>query len=119
MEWTDSAKAPEDAVDRDRLLTIVSIYWLTGTAGSSAQFYYEGAEGMRRLASGEAPPPPAVTVGVAVFPHDLFLPIRRWAEQGMPTLARWTEFDRGGHFAALEQPALLTDDIRTFFRDLR
>ncbi|MBV9822871.1 MAG: epoxide hydrolase [Actinobacteria bacterium] len=118
-EWTDSDKAPEDAVDRDRLLTIVSIYWLTGTAGSSAQFYYEGAEMMRMAASGAAPPPISVPVGVAVFPHDPFLPIRQFAERDMSTIQRWTEFDRGGHFAALEQPALLTGEVREFFRPLR
>jgi microsomal epoxide hydrolase len=118
-EWTDSAKVPEDAVDRDRLLTVVSIYWLTATAGSSAQFYYEGAAGMRRLASGEPAPPVPVPVGVAVFPHDIFVPIRRLADRDLPTIIHWTEFDRGGHFAALEQPALLTGDIRSFFRTLR
>lgn len=118
-EWTDSKSVPEDAVDRDRILTIVSIYWLTGTAGSSAQFYYEGADAVRQLASGVAPPPIPVPVGVAVFPRDLFVPIRRFAERDIPNVARWTEFDRGGHFAAMEQPELLTDDIRTFFRGLR
>lgn len=118
-DWTDSAKVPEDAVDRDQMLTIVSIYWLTGTAGSSAQFYYEGAEAMRQAASGAKPPPITVPVGVAVFPRDIFLPIRRFAERDIATIAHWTEFDRGGHFAAMEQPALLTGDIRTFFRSLR
>jgi epoxide hydrolase len=118
-EWTDSEKAPEDAVDRDRLLTLVSIYWLTATAGSSAQFYFEGAEAVRQAASGVAPPPTAVPVGVAVFPRDLFLPIRGFADRDIPTISHWTEFDRGGHFAALEQPELLTGDIRAFFRSLR
>jgi microsomal epoxide hydrolase len=118
-EWTDAAKVPEDAVDRDRLLTIVSIYWLTATAGSSAQFYYEGAEGVRRAARGEPPPPVPVPVGVAVFPHDIFVPVRRFAERDLATIVHWSEFDRGGHFAALEQPALLVEDIRSFFRPLR
>lgn len=118
-EWTDSEKVPEDAVDRDTLLTIVSIYWLTATAGSSAQFYYEGAEAVRAAVSGAKPPPVTVPVGVAVFPHDIFQPIRSFADRDIPTITHWTEFDKGGHFAALEQPELLTGDIRTFFRSLR
>jgi pimeloyl-ACP methyl ester carboxylesterase len=119
QEWTDGGKVPEDAIDRDTLLTIVSIYWLTRTAGSSAQFYFEGAEAVRQVASGVAPPPLQVPLGVAVFPHDLFVPIRAFAERDIPTISRWTEFDRGGHFAALEQPELLIGDIRAFFRSLR
>ena len=118
-EWTDAKTVPEDAVDRDQLLTIVSIYWLTATAGSSAQFYYEGAEAVRAAVNGAKPPPVTVPVGVAVFPRDIFVPIRRFADRDLPTIAHWTEFDRGGHFAALEQPTLLVGDIQTFFRTLR
>jgi len=118
-EWTDSAKVPEDAVDRDHMLTIASIYWLTATAGSSAQFYYEGAEGVRQAASGAPPPPIPAPIGVAVFPRDIFQPLRRFAERDYSTIRRWTEFDRGGHFAAMEQPELLVDDVRAFFQPLR
>ena len=117
-EWTDSDKVPEDAISRDKILDTVSIYWLTATAGTSANFYYEGAAALRALATGEKPPPPAVPVAVAVFPRDIFLPIRSFAERDLPTLARWTEFPRGGHFAALEQPDLLVDDVRAFARSL-
>ncbi|HEX6472272.1 MAG TPA: epoxide hydrolase [Streptosporangiaceae bacterium] len=118
-EWTDSDKVPEDAIDRDRLLTIVTIYWLTGTAGSSAQFYYEGAAAVRALATGTPPPPVPVPVGVAVFPRDIFVPIRRFADRDIPAITRWTEFEHGGHFAAMEQPELLVDDVRAFFSALR
>jgi pimeloyl-ACP methyl ester carboxylesterase len=118
-EWTDSKTVPEDAVDRDKILTIVSIYWFTRSAGPSASFYYEGAEAVRLAATGAPPPPISVPVGVAVFPHDILLPVRRLAERDIPTLSHWTEFDRGGHFAALEQPELLVEDIRSFFRTLR
>ncbi|MEO3772709.1 epoxide hydrolase family protein [Micromonospora sp. B9E7] len=118
-EWTDSAKVPEDAVSRDHILTAVSIYWLTATAGSSAQLYYESshldADFVRTWAG---PWPLAMPVGVASFPRDAVRPVRRFAEQIMPTLTHWSEFDRGGHFAALEQPQLLVDDIRTFARSL-
>lgn len=118
-EWTDSVKSPEDAISRDQLLGIVSIYWFTATAGPSAHYYYEGAEEVRRAASGERPPPISVPVGVAVFPHDIFVPVRRFAERDIPNISHWTEFDRGGHFAAIEQPELLVADIRSFFRQLR
>lgn len=117
-EWTGARKRPEDAVDRDRMLAIVTIYWVTATAGSSAQFYYEGAEAVRQAASGAAPPPPAVPVGVAVFPDDIFVPVRRFAERDIPTIVHWSEFDAGGHFAALEQPHHLVDDVRAFVRTL-
>jgi epoxide hydrolase len=118
-EWTDP-KTPADTF-RDQLLTIVSIYWFTATAGSSAALYYEDADSLRSIGAGEAPPPPPVTVpvGVAVFPHDILLPIRRLAERDLANIVRWTEFDRGGHFAALEQPELLVEDIREFARPLR
>ncbi len=111
-DWTDpSAELPEDAVDRDRILTNVTIYWLTATAGSSAQLYYEDASGW-----GETSQPSGVPTGVAVFPMDTT--IRRLAEREH-SITQWTEYDRGGHFAALEAPELLVEDIRTFFRTTR
>ena len=119
-EWTDSEKSPEDAVDRDTLLTNVMIYWLTATAGSSAQIYYESTHLMADFAQTWGGPwPMAAPVGVAVFPADATQPIRRFAEKALPTLAHWREFDRGGHFAALEQPESLVDDIREFARLVR
>ncbi|TDB75470.1 epoxide hydrolase family protein [Micromonospora sp. KC723] len=118
-EWTDAEKAPEDAVDRDRLLTIVSIYWFTATAGSSAALYYEGAAGMRAAAVGLRPDPVRVPAAVAVFPHDPFQPLRRLAHHYLADIVRWTDFDRGGHFAALEEPDLFTADVRAFARSLR
>jgi pimeloyl-ACP methyl ester carboxylesterase len=111
-EWTDSTDRPEDAIDRDYLLTNVMLYWLTNTAASSARFYYEFARSWAVPEKAETP------IGVAVFPHDVVLPIRRLAEQDN-NVVHWTEFDRGGHFAALEQPDLLIADIRTFFGELR
>ena len=113
-DWTDSRQVPEDAVSRDQLLTIVTIYWLTASAGSSAQLYYEDAEGLRLAAAGHAGPPLPVPLGVAVFPHDIFVPIRSIAQMRYPSLVHWTEFDRGGHFAALERPGDLITDIRAF-----
>jgi pimeloyl-ACP methyl ester carboxylesterase len=120
-EWSDSDQAPEDAVDRDQMLTSITIYWLTGTAGSSANYYYEWAEDERKKAAAgvSQPPPVTVPVGVAVFPQDIFVPIRRLADRDLPTITHWTEFDRGGHFAAMEEPELLVDDVRAFCRSLK
>ena len=112
-EWTDDARElPEDAVDRDEMLTNVSLYWLTGTAGSSAQIYYENMHGMSWAPPERSPVPTAV----ANFAQDVA--IRRFGEPAH-TITRWTEFDRGGHFAAMEAPDLLVGDIREFFRGLR
>jgi pimeloyl-ACP methyl ester carboxylesterase len=110
-EWTWAAEVPEDAVDRDQLLTNVMLYWLTGTAGSSADLYYEN------MHAGFQPQQPGTTpTGVAVFAGDYA--IRRYGERSN-NIVHWTEFDRGGHFAAMEVPDLLVGDIRTFFRGLR
>ncbi|MEU6244196.1 epoxide hydrolase family protein [Streptomyces sp. NPDC047024] len=113
-EWTDSRDRPEDAVDRDHLLTNVMLYWLTGTAGSSARLYYERAH----ADYWGAPPEPSETpTAVALFPRENFIVLRHIAER-TNNIVRWTEFDRGGHFAAMEEPDLLVEDIRSFFRDL-
>jgi epoxide hydrolase len=119
-EWTDSTDSPEDAISRDHLLTNVMLYWLTATAGSSAQLYYESehldADFIRTWGG---PWPLAMPAGVASFPKDAVRAIRPWAEKILPTLTHWTEFDQGGHFAALEQPELFVGDVRTFARSLR
>ncbi|WEO99249.1 epoxide hydrolase family protein [Streptomyces sp. FXJ1.172] len=114
--WTDSEELPEEAVDRDRMLTGVMLYWLTGTAGSSARIYYERAHATGRQAR-PAEPSTAPTA-LAVFPAELQLPLRHKAER-TENIVRWTEFDRGGHFAAIEEPDLLVGDVRAFFRQLR
>jgi pimeloyl-ACP methyl ester carboxylesterase len=115
-EWTDSEELPEEAVDRDRLLTNVMLYWLTGTAGSSARIYYERAHATGRAAR-PAEPSTAPTA-VAVFPAELQLPLRHKADR-TENIVRWTEQARGGHFAAMEEPELLVADVRAFFRQLR
>ena len=110
-EWTSSAaELPEDAIDRDELLTNVMLYWLTNTGGSAARMYYENMH-----AGSWAQPGPTPT-GVAVFAEDIA--IRRYAERGN-NIVHWSDFDTGGHFAAMETPDLLVADVRTFFRRLR
>jgi pimeloyl-ACP methyl ester carboxylesterase len=99
-----------EPIDRDRLLTNVMLYWLTGTAGSSARLYYENAHAW------SMPSDSGVPTGVAVFAEDVS--IRRYAEEAN-TIVHWSEFDRGGHFAALEVPDLLAEDVRAFFGKIR
>ncbi|MFD0366174.1 epoxide hydrolase family protein [Nocardia sp. GCM10030253] len=111
-EWTfPAADLPEQVIDRDRLLTNVMLYWLTGTAGSAARMYYENMH----VAGWHAEPSPT-PIGVAVFAQDVA--IRRFGEYGN-NIAHWSEFDRGGHFAAMEVPDLLTADVRQFFGGLK
>ena len=103
-QWTD----PRSPISDDRLLTDVSLYWLTATAASSAR--------LTRETPRRSEPCP-VPVGVAVFPHDITLPVRPLAERRYD-IRHWSEFDRGGHFAAMEVPELLADDLRKFFTGL-
>jgi pimeloyl-ACP methyl ester carboxylesterase len=111
-EWSfPSAELPETAIDRDDLLTNVTLYWLTRTGASSAHIYYEDMH-----ASNWHEEPATTPTGVAVFAQDVA--IRRYAEYGH-NIVRWSEFDRGGHFAAMEAPDLLVGDIRAFFCELR
>lgn len=110
--WTDTPGLP---LDRDKVLTNVMLYWLTRTAGPSARLYLERA---RAVALQGEPLPSATPTGVAVFPAEINTPVRRIAEL-TARIVRWTEMPRGGHFAAWEEPALLVDDVRAFFRPLR
>jgi pimeloyl-ACP methyl ester carboxylesterase len=110
-EWTHpSSGLPEESVTRDHMLTNIMLYWLTGTAGSAAQIYYES------MHATEWPTPTQVPTGVAVFAEDVS--IRRFAEQGN-NIVHWSDFDTGGHFAAMEAPDLFVGDVREFFRGLR
>ena len=112
-DWTDSHDRPEDAVDRDAMLTNVMLYWCNATAGSSARFYKEAA-----ATWGKPPQASSVPTAMAAFPRDLAIPVRRLAEASHK-IVRWTEFDRGGHFAAMEEPDLVVADLRESFRDFR
>ncbi|MCC3328790.1 epoxide hydrolase family protein [Nocardia abscessus] len=111
-EWTHPRGVePDKILDRDRLLTNAMLYWLTGTAGSAAYVGYA-----QNAAWGEPKQNSGVPTAALVFAHDIG--VRRYAETEN-TITRWNDVDRGGHFAAMEEPELLTADIREFFRDLR
>jgi microsomal epoxide hydrolase len=108
-EWTD----PAGSIDRDQLLTDVAVYWFTRTAGTSAQLYWE-----TRHSPGFGEWSPTVPTGVAVFPHEIVPTTRRVMAEAVD-LVHWSEFDRGGHFPAMEVPELLVDDLRAFLRHVR
>ena len=112
--WSDHDGHPEQAVSRDDLLTNVSIYWFTQTAGSSARMYYES------IKSHAVSPPniTAVPVGIGWYPDEIMMARRRWIE-ATNNVVYWNEADRGGHFAAMEEPDLFVDDVRSFFRLVR
>jgi len=112
-EWTDSTDVPEDAIDRDQMLTNVMLYWLTETARSSADIYKEDAASWGETEIFDLP------MGLALFPKEIGQPIRAWAERENTNIIHWSEFDRGGHFPAMERPDLLIGDVRDFFRQLR
>jgi epoxide hydrolase len=113
--WSDCGGDPLRRFGRDELLTNVTLYWVTGTIASSMRLYYESRRSGR---FGPVAERVEVPTAAAIFPHELFRPPRRWAEQ-LYRIERWTEMAQGGHFAALEVPDLLVDDVRAFFRTRR
>lgn len=110
--WTDCDGHPENAVNRDDLLDNVMLYWLPGTAASSARLYWESF-GKRSQDDITIP------VGCSLFPKDIFAASRRWAEKRFHNIIHWNELNKGGHFAALEQPELFVQELRNCFRAVR
>ncbi len=114
--WSDCDGEIEKSYTKDELLTNLMIYWVTGTISSSVRFYHEDSlQSAPQLSTGQYIEVPA---GVATFPKDLTYPPRELGERFL-RVARWTEMPRGGHFAALEVPELLVEDIRSFLHPLR
>jgi pimeloyl-ACP methyl ester carboxylesterase len=112
--WTDCDGHPENILTRDELLDNVMLYWLPATGASSGRLYWESFTDMgTKLAPVTAP------VGVSIFPKEIARPSRRWAETRFTDIRQWHELDRGGHFAAFEQPETFVDEVRSFFRQVR
>jgi len=105
--WTDNDGSPEDVITRDELLDNVMFYWLTETAASSARIYWESF-GKTRTGDVQVP------MGGSIFPKDIMRPSRRWAEKRYKNIIYWNRLDKGGHFAAFEQPELFVNEIRTW-----
>lgn len=111
-EWTDNNGTPEDTLSRDEMLDNIMLYWLPATAASSARLYWESFSHM----SGSVLTLP---VGVSIFPEELFRPTQAWAERVYSNIIHWNELDKGGHFAAFEQPEAFINEVRECFRQLR
>jgi pimeloyl-ACP methyl ester carboxylesterase len=109
---------PSGGLTRDHILDNITMYWLTGTGASAARSYWESAQA-QALAAGQAPPPVKLPVGFTTFPGEIFRAPRSWVELGYPTLTYYHEADRGGHFAAWEEPELFATEIRAAFGPLR
>jgi len=110
--WSDQDCEFDKKFSNDELLTNIMIYWITNTIGPSAHRYFENTHSLPQLGRIDVP------TGVALFPSDVLLPPREWAEKNL-NIMRWTHMPRGGHFAAMEEPELLAEDIRAFFRQFR
>ena len=113
--WSDCGGEVERRFTKDELLTNITIYWVTQTIGSSVRMYYDNQRGTWEMGKDEQVPAPAA---VAVFPGEISRPPKEWADRSY-NVCRWTEMASGGHFAALEEPVLLAEDIRAFFRSYR
>lgn len=120
--WSDHGGKLENSFTKDELLTNITVYWVTESMPSSARIYFESQHNQPRPSSMSAfvtrqgKPAP---MGFALFPKEINVPPRAWVERTIPNVVHWTEMPRGGHFAAMEQPTLLVEDVRIFFRTLR
>ena len=110
--WADTSGDIESRFSKDEILTNIMIYWVTESITSSVRIYYESRRAPRDSARVEVP------TAVAVFPGEIFFSPRKWVETAY-NVQQWTEMPRGGHFAAMEEPALFVEDVRKFFRELR
>jgi pimeloyl-ACP methyl ester carboxylesterase len=113
-------REPVGNLTRDNIVDNITLYWLTGTAASAARSYWEDGRALAAaLASGKAPPAVSVPVGFTTFPGEIWAAPRSWVEAVYPGLTYFNEVDRGGHFAAWEEPALFASELRAAFKSLR
>jgi pimeloyl-ACP methyl ester carboxylesterase len=109
---------PVGNLTRDHILDNITVYWLTGTGASAARSYWESGQAQAR-AAGQAPPPMKLPFGFTTFPGEIWRTPRSWVEKAYPNLIYFNEVDRGGHFAAWEEPELFSQEMRAAFRSLR
>jgi pimeloyl-ACP methyl ester carboxylesterase len=114
--WSDCDGVPENAISRDHMLADISLYWFTGAIGSSFWPYYGRLHSTWPISPAR---PITVPTGYAAFPKEIIVPPRSVAEKTYTNIQRWTVMKKGGHFAAMEQPEALAEEIRAFFRGLR
>jgi pimeloyl-ACP methyl ester carboxylesterase len=109
---------PSGNLTRDHIVDNITLYWLTGTGASAARAYWELGRA-QALAAGQAPPEVSLPVGFTTFPDEIFRAPRSWVERSYPNLTYFNEADKGGHFAAWEEPQLFSEEVRAAFRSLR
>jgi hypothetical protein len=109
---------PSGGLTRDHILDNITVYWLTGTGASAARSYWESGRAQAR-AAGQAPAEVKLPVGFTTFPGEIFRAPRSWVEKSYPHLTYFNEADKGGHFAAWEEPELFATEIRAAFKSLR
>jgi pimeloyl-ACP methyl ester carboxylesterase len=109
---------PAGNLTQDHILDNITLYWLTGTGASAARSYWESGRA-QALAAGQAPPEASIPVGFTTFPDEIFQAPRSWVEQGYPNVAYYNKAERGGHFAAWEEPELFSSEVRAAFGSLR
>jgi pimeloyl-ACP methyl ester carboxylesterase len=112
--WTDNNGEPEDALSTSKILDDISLYWLTNTAASSARLYWESFNSA--FGSGFESDIP---VGISIFPKEIFRSVKPWADRKYPNLRYWNELEKGGHFAAFEQPETFVNEVRSCFKAMR
>jgi epoxide hydrolase len=117
--WTDHDGHLEHVLTRDELLDNLMLYWLPGTGASSARLYWESIRQVNRWISGPTQDTVTVPTGCSIYPKELQRPSRRWAAKRFLDIRYWNELDKGGHFAAFEQPELFVNEVRSFFRLVR
>ncbi|HJQ11075.1 MAG TPA: epoxide hydrolase [Gemmatimonadaceae bacterium] len=110
---------PAGNLTRDNILDNITLYWVTGTAASAARWYWELGQFVAKAAAGGPPPPVKVPVAFTTFPDEIWASPRSWVEMVYPGVAYFNAVDRGGHFAAWEQPALFASELRAAFKPLR
>ena len=116
LEWTDCDGHPENAVSREELIDNVMFYWLTATGASSARLYWES---FNRAFAGGGANTVQLPTGCSIFPKEIVPTPRSWAERRYDNIVYWNELDKGGHFAAFEQPEIFVDELRKCFRSMR
>ena len=116
--WTDSDGQPERVLSRDEMLDDISLYWLTNTGASSSRFYWENNNN-NFSAAAQKTDTITVPVAITVFPHEIYRAPKSWAQRAYPSLSYYSEVNKGGHFAAWEQPQLFSEELRSAFRPLR
>jgi pimeloyl-ACP methyl ester carboxylesterase len=109
---------PAGNLTQDHILDNITLYWLTGTGASAARSYWESGRA-QALAAGQAPPEVSIPVGFTTFPDEIFRAPRSWVEQSYPSLTYFNKAERGGHFAAWEEPELFSSEVRAAFGSLR